>query len=70
MDAQFFVFRWGVKLCVYHLGMFTNSVPDKIETTGALPAKANTQFTIVGILLRRKIRNYKSSEFAQQISRK
>lgn len=38
MDAQFFVFRWGVKLCVYHLGLFTVSIPrDKIETTGAVP---------------------------------
>lgn len=41
MDAQFFVFRWGVKLCVYHLGMFTvGAGRDQIETTGALPEPA------------------------------
>lgn len=41
MDAQFFVFRWGVKLCVYHLGMFTvqGGPRDQIETTGAVPAR-------------------------------
>lgn len=44
MDAQFFVFPRGVKLCVYHLGMFTESVPrDKIETTGAVPAEEATR---------------------------
>ena len=32
--------RRDVKLRVYHLGMFTNSFPDKIETTGAMPAES------------------------------
>lgn len=43
MDAQFFVFRWGVKLCVYHLGMFTEWARDQIETTGALPEPPRTR---------------------------
>lgn len=48
MVERFFAVLRGVKLCVYHLGMFTESVPrDKIETTGAVPANQH----VISILL-------------------